>query len=119
MKILTFFTYKIGRLPAGIWFAWAALAFSAGVYLNMALPNMVFRTADIFAFWPVTIAAAVALFKRRLIARTFSGMSYILLLYHCIAHREPLIGIILAPLGFLGLIVNRRWFDEHLPRIGW
>lgn len=116
MAILNIMTRKVGRLPFGIWLAWAALAFSAGVYLEVVVEMRWFRYADIFAFWPATIAAAIALFRRRLIAREFAGMSYVLLLYHCIAHMEPLIGIPIALLGFLGLIANRRWFDECLRK---
>lgn len=113
MEILA---HKAGRLPLGIWLAWVALAFSAGVYLEVVIILKGFRYADLFVFWPVTIIAAIALFGRRLIAREFSGMSYALLLYHCVAHGKPIIGIPIAIFGFLGLIANRRWFDEYLLR---
>lgn len=112
------FTFKLAGKPFGIWLAWVALAYSSGVYLGASWPNLTVRPADVCVFWPITIASAFALLRRRLIALTLAGMTFALLLYHCVAHGEPVLGMLLAPLGFLGLLINRRWFDERLLRIG-
>lgn len=112
---MRFLARKIGKLPLGIWFGWAGLAYAVFLSLKMAARDILPR--DAFVLWPVTILAAYFLFRRRLIAVAFLGMAYALQLYDCVATKN-IIGILLFPVCFICVTLNRRWFDDKLPRIG-
>ena len=112
----------LGR-PLGVWLAWAALVYFAVLAVKGALDlvakseGAVPTLSDVLVAWPILIAAMVALARRRLLARLLGGMAMALLLYHSLARVDPA-GIILAVLGFWGLVASRRWYDEKLLRLG-
>lgn len=123
-RVFGLFTLKLGSKPLGIWLSWLGLAYAA-----MAFANRFFSqagggvpggrpVAEEFVAGAVVAAAIGALFRRRLIARMFCGMAMLMLLLHCISVRDPF-GIVLSPLAVLGIVANRRWFDEKLPLAGW
>lgn len=114
----------LGR-PLNVWLAWAALVYSAVLAIRRAIglvteggEGIVPALPDVLVAWPILIAAMVALARRRLFARLLGGMAMALLFYHSIAGTDPA-GMVLAPLGFWGLVASRRWFDEKLHRMGW
>ena len=114
----------LGR-PLNIWLAWAAFIYSLVLAVRKAVnlvaegrEGIVFALPDVLVAWPILIAAIVALARRRLFGRLLGGMAMAFLLYHSIARMDPA-GMVLAPLGFWGLVASRRWFDERLHRVGW
>lgn len=115
---------KTGGRPLGIWVAWLALAYTAAVTLRGLAALIGITTdaasrpvlADIVVAWPILILAIIALLRRRFIARTFVGMTLAVAMYRAVAEADWL-GIVLALLGFIALLPNRRWFDESLPKI--
>jgi hypothetical protein len=112
-------TRKFGTKPLGIWIAWLGLAAAAGKLLPRTLCGgccWKAPTPEGVALWVIMIAAAAALFARRLIARTFVGMALAFFLQASLATGDAW-GIVLPPIAFLGLIANRRWFEERLPNI--
>lgn len=124
VRIVTFLTLKFGSKPIGVWFAWIALAWGLGIALressslfgmcsNGCLPG----SHGLFISWFLLTWAIVSLFRRRLISITFSGMALVSVIQGQIAECCPF-SVVLAVLGFVGLLANRRWFDENLPRIG-
>ena len=114
----------LGR-PLNVWLAWAALVYSFVLAVIRAInlvaegrEGIVCALPDVLVAWPILIAAMIALARRRLFGRLLGGMALAFLLYHSIARMDPA-GMVLAPLGFWGLVASRRWFDERLHRMGW
>jgi hypothetical protein len=115
-RIAFLFTLKLGSKPVGIWLAFAALAWALGIELRATAA--VGGRIEIFIGLPLLVGAFIALLSRRLIAVTLSGMALTAVVV-CQAVFFCPFGIALAALGFIGLLANRRWFDEKLPRTGW
>lgn len=114
--------FKAGRRPAGIWLAWLALAYAA-----LALRHRLFMLvsdpigkaqalADAIVIWPVIVAAIIAMAMRRRISQLFGGIVFSNLLIHTI-YNADWFGAAVAILGFIGLLVNRRWFFDKLPNV--
>lgn len=116
MKPLQFLTYKTAGRPVGIWLAWLAVSYS--IILNISTLLHKPQTADIIIVWPILVIAVVSLLKRRLIAMTFVGMLIVVTLEKAVNLVLP-IDIILNIFAFVGLLINRCWFDEVLPNAGW
>lgn len=114
---------KIARIPRGIWLAWIALVYAAvlegrGAAAALGLPGCVYALPSLPDFavaWPVIIGSAIALFRRRLIARPLVGMALVMMVYKSVSHLD-VIGMVAAPAGFLGLLACRRWFDEKITK---
>lgn len=104
------FRRKLGSKPLGIWIAWVALLY------NLIL-NVWRFDVDSFLGLPILFLAMILLMMRRIAACVFAGMSLILMLRSAVTHTMPF-GILLAIFGFLGILANRKWFDEHLPPAG-
>ena len=62
------------------------------------------------------MGAGISLMMRRLIARALVGMALALMLRDAAAAADP-VGMVLAPIAFLSLLANRRWFMERMPNI--
>lgn len=101
--------------PVGIWISWVALLYCA---LHIA-KNFVLLGHILPSFYivrcPLLIIAVFALALRRLTARAFCGMAFALLLADAVDYSLPFAAI-LAVVGFWGISINRRWFDEKLPK---
>ena len=95
---------------------WLAVFYSTILNISTLLHKP--QTADIVVVWPVLIVSIISLLRRRLICRTFTGMLIALTLEKTINLVLP-IGIILNIFALVGLLANRRWFDEVLPNAGW
>lgn len=125
-RLLRPLVFKFGSKPVGIWLAWAALAWAAGLMLKatsflwgMCAANCLQPLPlDLIVSWVLLIGATIALLRRRCIAVTLSGMALVSVLQGQSMSCCPF-GIVLAAFGFIGLLANRRWFDERLPRISW
>ncbi|MFH1829426.1 MAG: hypothetical protein ABH871_01445 [Pseudomonadota bacterium] len=116
------FALKVVHRPVGIWLAWAALIYSVWtlaprLWTYLEHPLAYARTlSDVVVTWPIIIAAVISLAMRKLIARTFGSIVIMYMLIHAIFHVE-ILGMCLGLLGFAGLLINRRWFDEKLPNV--
>lgn len=124
VRLLWPFVFKLGSKPAGIWLAWAALGWAAGLELRGAWDIWGICDAgclrpfpyEMLISWPLLLGAGVALLLRRHVAVSLAGMALVSVVQVRAADCCPF-GIALAALGFVGLLANRRWFDERLPRI--
>jgi hypothetical protein len=111
--------WKVFGRPVGIWVAWLGLIYATRVFSAklVALRNVAVlpRTAliEYIATWFIMIAAVVALARRRLIARMFGAMAMTLLFFHADFNSDGL-GMAIAILATLGLVLNRRWYNERL-----
>lgn len=107
---------KLIDRPVGIWIGWIALLYCAlHIAKNFILLGHIPPSFYIVKC-PLLMIAVLALALRRLIARAFCGMAFALLLADAVDYSLPFAAI-LAVVGFLGISVNRRWFDEKLPKI--
>jgi hypothetical protein len=123
--LLDIWTRRVGKRPVGIWIAWLALAYQGGIALRQLVALLTGGgccdqppLARMIVVWPVMVGFAIALGRRRLFARMLGGISFSFLLYDSIGSLD-IAGMILAPLGFFGLVACRRWYDERLHRMGW
>ncbi len=113
---------KVVHRPLGIWLAWAAIIYAVWALtprLKMFFedPQSNMRTfSDVLVIWPIIILAIITLIRRRLIATTFVGIVIAFMLVYAIYH-FAILGICLGVLGFIGLLINRRWFYETLPNV--
>lgn len=103
----------LGR-PIGIWLGWLALAYIA--FAGFSAQEAV-GMRSIIMLWAILLTASVMLMRRRLIALTFAGMAFALFFREAVM-RFDVAGLWLMPIGFVGMLANRRWFDERMPRIG-
>jgi len=112
---------KMLHKPLGIWLAWAVLIYAAWALtpkLRMFFenPQANMRTfSDMLVVWPIMVLAIITLIRRMLIARIFVSIVVAFMLVHAIYNLQ-ILGIFLVLLGFLGILINRRWFYETLPR---
>lgn len=116
------FTLKVGRRPLGIWLAWLMLAFAALLQRQRLFdiaydPLHDLRTYfDVILNWTVWVIAVVALFMRREVVQIFGAIVCANLLVFSVSQTDWL-GAAIAILGFIGLMVNRRWYDARLPNV--
>ncbi len=121
-KIAHPFTWKAGRLPLGIWLVWLVL-----IYAAIAQRHRLFALAedpigglriysDLIIGSIALVAAIVALIMRRRITQVFGAIVCANLLVYTIYNGDWL-GTCIAILGFVGLMVNCRWFVARLPNV--
>lgn len=121
VPVRRFVTRKAFGRPAGIVFVWASLiyagfSFSQKLTFLLDIPHISrLILLEGVATWAILIVSGVALARRRLIARMAGGMAMTLLLFHSIFH-DDLFGIALALISLPCLAMNRRWYDERLPK---